>query len=155
VKLPLLGLEWEEHDENCRLRRAATGSIGIECEHGYDVCPICDPCTCEWVEIKMTLDDLVSAVTEEKLKAGKVLIYNPGRHAPLKVSIYWRQIVDAEEGTGCYCINLVMKGPNQAPEGKTLIYNGSFEAARVGFKSACEKALVLWTQKTLQPKKIH
>lgn len=31
----------------CRFRLAATGSIGIECEHGHDVCPICDPCTCE------------------------------------------------------------------------------------------------------------
>ena len=103
----------------------------------------------------MTLDDLVSAVTEERLKAGKVLVYNPGRHAPLKVSIWWRQIVDTEEGVGCYGVNLVMKQDNEAPQGRTLIYNGSFEAALVGFKSACEKALVLWVQKTLQPKKIH
>ena len=36
-----------KHDEACRYRRAAAGSVAIECEHGYDVCPICDPCTCE------------------------------------------------------------------------------------------------------------
>ena len=35
------------HSEDCKFRRAATCSVGIECEHGYDVCPICDPCTCD------------------------------------------------------------------------------------------------------------
>lgn len=35
-----------KHLEHCRLRKAATCAVGIECEHGYDVCPICDPCTC-------------------------------------------------------------------------------------------------------------
>lgn len=33
-------------DENCKFRIAATCAYGIECDHGYDVCPICDPCTC-------------------------------------------------------------------------------------------------------------
>lgn len=23
--------------------------VGIECDHGYDVCPVCDPCTCSSV----------------------------------------------------------------------------------------------------------
>ena len=36
----------QEHAEDCQFRRAATCPVGIECEHGYDVCPICDPCTC-------------------------------------------------------------------------------------------------------------
>lgn len=36
----------EEHHEACLFRGAVTCAIGIECEHGYDVCPICDPCTC-------------------------------------------------------------------------------------------------------------
>lgn len=27
--------------------KAAMDVIGIECEHGYDCCPICDPCTCK------------------------------------------------------------------------------------------------------------
>lgn len=35
-----------EHDEECKFRIAATGSVGIECSHGRDVCPVCDPCTC-------------------------------------------------------------------------------------------------------------
>lgn len=34
------------HDNLCKFRRAATGPVGIECEHGRDVCPKCDPCTC-------------------------------------------------------------------------------------------------------------
>jgi hypothetical protein len=34
------------HVPECRYRIAAALSVGIECEHGYDVCPNCDPCTC-------------------------------------------------------------------------------------------------------------
>jgi len=30
----------------CRLQMAATSAVGIACEHGFDVCPTCDPCTC-------------------------------------------------------------------------------------------------------------
>lgn len=35
------------HDDDCKFRRAATCPIPIECDHGYDVCPMCDPCTCD------------------------------------------------------------------------------------------------------------
>ena len=34
------------HESNCKFRIAETCAVGIECDHGYDVCPICDPCTC-------------------------------------------------------------------------------------------------------------
>ena len=34
------------HRRDCRLRIAIDGAAGIECEHGHDVCPKCDPCTC-------------------------------------------------------------------------------------------------------------
>lgn len=37
----------ESHEDGCDFRRAATCAVGIECDHGHDVCPICDPCTCE------------------------------------------------------------------------------------------------------------
>jgi hypothetical protein len=30
----------------CPLQLAAAGSMGVECEHGFDVCPKCDQCTC-------------------------------------------------------------------------------------------------------------
>jgi hypothetical protein len=30
----------------CKYRVAAASSVAIECDHGYDVCPLCDPCTC-------------------------------------------------------------------------------------------------------------
>lgn len=34
------------HDKGCKFRFSATCAVPVECEHGYDVCPICDPCTC-------------------------------------------------------------------------------------------------------------
>ncbi len=34
------------HREGCAFRLSATCAIPIECEHGYDVCPTCDPCSC-------------------------------------------------------------------------------------------------------------
>lgn len=34
------------HAVHCRFRLATTCTTPIECEHGYDVCPQCDPCTC-------------------------------------------------------------------------------------------------------------
>jgi len=35
------------HKKGCAYRLSATCSTPIECEHGYDVCPKCDVCTCE------------------------------------------------------------------------------------------------------------
>lgn len=43
------------HVPGCRLRTAAEGPVGIECDHGHDVCPVCDPCTCEQVKKAMAL----------------------------------------------------------------------------------------------------
>lgn len=37
------------HEMGCTYRSAVCCPVGIECEHGYDVCPICDPCTCKTV----------------------------------------------------------------------------------------------------------
>lgn len=34
------------HAADCMFRRAVECPVAIECEHGADVCPICDPCTC-------------------------------------------------------------------------------------------------------------
>lgn len=36
----------KNHQEKCKFRKAATCVVGIECEHGYEVCSTCDPCTC-------------------------------------------------------------------------------------------------------------
>ena len=38
--------EARTHEPECRFRKALTSAVGIECEHGYDTCPECDPCTC-------------------------------------------------------------------------------------------------------------
>lgn len=35
---------WPEHAHDCQLMLATR--TGVECQHGYDVCPQCDPCTC-------------------------------------------------------------------------------------------------------------
>ncbi len=35
-----------KHADDCPFKIAATMTIAIECDHGYDVCPKCDPCTC-------------------------------------------------------------------------------------------------------------
>lgn len=45
------------HHKDCKFRIAVTCAVGIECEHGYDVCPQCDPCTCEEEETKNVDDD--------------------------------------------------------------------------------------------------
>lgn len=38
---------WTAHAATCQQRRAALCAVPIACdEHGHDVCPICDPCTC-------------------------------------------------------------------------------------------------------------
>lgn len=40
--------EARKHKTDCFLRLAMTCPIPIECgKHGVDVCPTCDPCTCE------------------------------------------------------------------------------------------------------------
>lgn len=39
--------ELEKHRPGCLFREASLCSVGVQCEHGYDVCPKCDPCTCE------------------------------------------------------------------------------------------------------------
>lgn len=35
------------HKKGCSFRLASTCAIPIECDHGFDVCPTCDPCTCK------------------------------------------------------------------------------------------------------------
>ncbi len=40
------------HREGCAFRKAIESSVGIECEHGFDVCPYCDPCTCQQIAEK-------------------------------------------------------------------------------------------------------
>lgn len=36
----------KKHTSSCKFLAAVKCPIGIECPHGYDVCPLCDPCTC-------------------------------------------------------------------------------------------------------------
>lgn len=36
----------QEHLPKCPYVLASAGVAPVECEHGFDCCPICDPCTC-------------------------------------------------------------------------------------------------------------
>lgn len=38
------------HVEGCKFRAAVACPVAIECDHGFDVCPECDPCTCPRAE---------------------------------------------------------------------------------------------------------
>jgi len=38
-----------DHQPGCPLG-SALGPVAIECKHGFDVCPQCDPCLCEEIE---------------------------------------------------------------------------------------------------------
>jgi hypothetical protein len=42
----------EPHEPDCRFRKALLCPVGIECEHSFDVCPTCDPCTCAEIRRK-------------------------------------------------------------------------------------------------------
>ena len=42
-----LGSTVQGHDDDCSYAVSASCAVGIPCEHGRDVCPICDPCTCK------------------------------------------------------------------------------------------------------------
>lgn len=46
-----------EHKKTCRYRKSLTCPVPIECEHGFDVCPICDPCTCKKAKKKTNLSN--------------------------------------------------------------------------------------------------
>ncbi len=41
-----------DHVIDCRWRVSATCAIPIECRHGFDVCAVCDPCTCVIPKLK-------------------------------------------------------------------------------------------------------
>jgi len=36
----------EHPNPECHFRLSTTCAIPVECDHGFDVCPECDPCTC-------------------------------------------------------------------------------------------------------------
>jgi len=41
-----------EHLPECAYRLASTGRVPVQCDHGFDCCPECDPCTCAAVRLK-------------------------------------------------------------------------------------------------------
>jgi hypothetical protein len=43
----------DDHERDCEYRRAAIAGVTYECEHGHQVCPVCDPCTCERPQISL------------------------------------------------------------------------------------------------------
>lgn len=47
----------KDHEPGCTYRLSMQCPVGIECDHGYDVCPLCDPCTCEEIR-RLTAEGL-------------------------------------------------------------------------------------------------
>ena len=51
-----------KHHSECRFLKASKG-VPVECEHGYDVFPICDPCNCTdsipSIDIEMTSTPII------------------------------------------------------------------------------------------------
>ncbi len=45
----------KNHLKNCRFRKAATLSVELACEHGFQACPKCDPCHCPGVSVPQGL----------------------------------------------------------------------------------------------------
>lgn len=41
-----MSVDMIQHHETCKTYIAANCAIAIECEHGFDCCPKCDPCNC-------------------------------------------------------------------------------------------------------------
>lgn len=39
--------EVRKHKDGCRFRYALLCPVGIDCAHGFDVCRVCDHCTCK------------------------------------------------------------------------------------------------------------
>lgn len=50
------------HKDDCKFRLAAACATPIECDHGRDVCSICDPCTCG---AGVTSEDIAGAGTTD------------------------------------------------------------------------------------------
>jgi hypothetical protein len=50
-----------KHFPECPQYKARNAAIGIACDHGYDVCPVCDPCTCQKPEDDHELTDVEKA----------------------------------------------------------------------------------------------
>jgi hypothetical protein len=50
----------KNHHPLCSFKMASAG-VGVECGHGRDVCPICDPCTCDIFSDEVRPDAIVSS----------------------------------------------------------------------------------------------
>ena len=100
----------EQHDANCRFRISASCAVPVECEHGYDVCPICDPCTCR-SEVASEVQMRVWQVNEFDVIAGATFL-KAARAARKQIGLAWWELIDRDHfheiqptdwGTiGCY-----------------------------------------------------
>lgn len=66
-----------EHDLDCPYWHAVNANVGIECEHGCDVCPTCDPCTCHDGLVLITEETDSDGLDKEDDRLGQGV--RPGR----------------------------------------------------------------------------
>ncbi len=43
---PAHDMDPAHHVDGCQFKWSASCAVGVACEHGFDVCATCDPCTC-------------------------------------------------------------------------------------------------------------
>ena len=103
------------HAEGCAFRKALVTSAGVACEHGFDVCPYCDPCGCGTAPaLQLTAVGPKVQAVQHHHSADGVPAQVRGRHLWIVVSMHGVQPrpkgeyhLDTEnlltiEGPGCY-----------------------------------------------------
>ena len=97
-----------DHHPECRARKAFECAVGVECEHGFDVCHECDPCTCHehqkpWEIWGDAGKDQLPAIqpTRLRLEKGEVLVVViPRRSTQLRVKHIRDSIAEVKKRAG-------------------------------------------------------
>jgi len=61
------------HDEDCSWAISLRCTVSVECEHGYDFCPICDACTCG-VHVSRWLESVRADETAQQFDFAKPVV---------------------------------------------------------------------------------
>lgn len=108
------------HDPGCPTVRAITCPVGIECEHGFDFCLICDRCTCGPFQARVLpwmLECFGPAIPYDKQERGDRLLeevlellqsggYDPARVAALRDYVWGRPVGEPSQEAGGVMVTL-------------------------------------------------
>lgn len=125
------------HEPGCPLLRSATCSVAIECEHGWDCCPICDRCTCGPFQARVLpwmLECFGPVIPYDKQERGDRLLeevlellqsggYDPARVAALRDYVWGRPVGQPSQEAGGVMVTLaaycIAHGLDMAQAGET------------------------------------